>query len=36
MATKSNKKGPLGQDPSHMGNPMKAFRDGGQKRTGCI
>jgi hypothetical protein len=32
MATKSNKKGPLGQDPSHMGNPMKAFREGGQKR----
>ena len=32
MATKSNKKGPVGQDPYHMGNPMKAFREGGQKR----
>lgn len=33
MATKSNKKGPLGQDASHMGNPLRAFRDGGQKRV---
>jgi hypothetical protein len=32
MATKSNKKGPLGQESSHMGNPMKAFREGGQKK----
>jgi hypothetical protein len=31
MGTK-NKKGPLGQDASHMGNPMKAFREGGEKR----
>ena len=27
-----NKKGPLGQDASHMGNPLKAFRDAGEKR----
>lgn len=32
MATKSNKKGPLGQESSYMGNPMKAFREGGQKK----
>lgn len=32
MATKNNKKGPLGQDASYMGNPLKAFREGGEKR----